>query len=136
MTVADLTAHRAKTGATTLTRQFKMGATVLPDPDPTAPVEKIIEMYAPAYPHLRNATIGEPVREGDVLVYPLTKPAVQTKGGAGVESILSELDQWAANPNTPDANLQRRWEPVHQFLAAHVLQRPEPLNDPFLLPLA
>lgn len=136
MSVADLNAHSARTGATTLTRQFKMGATVLDDPDPTAPVEKVIEMYLPAYPHLRNATIGEPVREGDVLVYPLTKPAVQTKGGRDVESVLSELDRWAANPNTPDANLQRRWEPVHQFLSTHVLHRPTPLNDPFLLPLA
>lgn len=122
-------------GATTLIRQFKMGATILNDPDPLAPVEKVIEMYLPAYPHLRNATIGEPTQEGNVLIFPLTKPAVQTKGRE-IEDVLSELDEWSNAPGSPDATVQGRWGPIYRYIASDVIPRPGALNDPFLLPLA
>lgn len=129
---------------TRLTRRFKMGATVLDDPDPSATVEQVLEMYAPTFPHLRGATIGEPTQEGDELIYVISKPAVQTKGARSraqgpadlaVSDTLDRLEQWASNPAQIDGGLAVRWTPVAR-LADEVLKRPAPAMDGFLIPLA
>lgn len=119
----------------TLVRRFKMGATVLDDPDPSASPEQVVEMFTHAYPHLRNATISEPEVDGDTLVYTLAKAAVQTKGADRLEGVLQELDQWVGDPATPDAGMPQRWEGV-LGIAQGALKRPHVELDALLIPLA
>lgn len=64
----------------TPTRVFRMGATRLPDPDPSATPLDALRLFVPNYPALAHATLGEPVVEGDQLVYPVEKPPAKTKG--------------------------------------------------------
>lgn len=61
-------------------RQFRVGATNLPDPDPSLAPVQVLEMYAANYPALRFAVLDEPTVEGDVLVYVARMPQVQAKG--------------------------------------------------------
>jgi len=64
----------------TLDRVFKFGATELADFDPTLSPEDILKQYETNYPLLAQCTVGDPVVEGDRLVYPVIKPDVKTKG--------------------------------------------------------
>lgn len=61
-------------------RQFRIGSTNLPDPDPNLPPEKVVELYSASYPALRFATLESPRIEGDLLVIEAKLPTVQTKG--------------------------------------------------------
>lgn len=61
-------------------RQFRVGGTNLPDPDPSMPPEQVISLYSGSYPALKFATLAEPRMEGGVLVIEATLPQVQTKG--------------------------------------------------------
>ena len=61
-------------------RQFRIGSTNLPDPDPSMSAEEVFALYANNYPSLKFATIAEPRLEGDVLVIEAKMPQVQTKG--------------------------------------------------------
>lgn len=68
------------TTVVTLTRKFKLGATVLDDPAPHLPAEEALKLFVPNYPCLATARLGEPTQEGDLITYPVEKPTVQTKG--------------------------------------------------------
>lgn len=61
-------------------RQFRIGSTNLPDPDPNLAPEKVVELYSTSYPALRFATLEPPRIEGDLLVIEAKLPTVQTKG--------------------------------------------------------
>lgn len=61
-------------------RQFRIGSTNLPDPDPSMSPEKVVELYSASYPALRFATLEAPRMEGDVMVIEAKLPTVQTKG--------------------------------------------------------
>lgn len=66
--------------ASNLTRVFKLGITLLPDPDPTLSPEAALKLYESAYPLCAGATLGEPEVDGERLVFPVNRRAVQTKG--------------------------------------------------------
>ncbi|WP_395792505.1 PRTRC system protein C [Aquimonas sp.] len=68
---------------TTLTRKFKLGATVLDDPAPHLPPMQALHLYLPNYPFLAAATLSDPQVDGDCLVYTARKPEVHTKGSWG-----------------------------------------------------
>jgi hypothetical protein len=65
---------------TTLQRQLRIGATVLPDPAPDKPAEEAFRMYSGTYAFLEVATIRQVGVEGDIMVYEAEKPPAQTKG--------------------------------------------------------
>lgn len=122
----------------TLTRRFRFGATVLDDIDPSLDPAEILKLYTPAYPFLAHATLGEASVEGDTLVYPIEKRAVQTKGARRdrrVESALSALDGWAQAASNPTPAASAPWQSVEDFVD-EVLARPAtPITDAFLVPL-
>lgn len=62
------------------TRQFRIGSTNLPDPDPKMPAEQVVALYSNTYPALRFATLTEPRMEGGLLVIEAKLPDVQVKG--------------------------------------------------------
>ena len=66
-----------------LTRLFRFGSTTLDDVDPSLTPEQVLSSYSGSFPFLAHATLGEPIVEGDTLVYPVLKKEVQTKGAAG-----------------------------------------------------
>lgn len=81
MTIETTTQASGATGSViTLNRVFKLGSITLADPDRTLPPEEALRLYAPNYPILSAADLGEPYVEGDQLVYPVRKPEVKTKG--------------------------------------------------------
>lgn len=59
---------------------LKMGSVRLPFASPDQSVQEALQMYAANYPHLANATVSDPVPEGEELVYEVQKPPVKTKG--------------------------------------------------------
>lgn len=121
-----------------LTRRFRFGSTILEDVDPTLEPAEVIKLYIPSYPFLAHATLGEPIAEGDTLVFPVVKAAVQTKGArrnAAVEDALAALDGWAAQAAAPAPAVARSWAGVSQ-LVIDVLDRPAtPITDAFLVPM-
>jgi PRTRC genetic system protein C len=124
--------------AQTLTRRFRFGSTILEDVDPTLEPAEVIKLYIPSYPFLAHATLGEATVEGDTLVFPVVKQAVQTKGArcdAAVEDALAALDGWAARAATPAPTVARSWAGVSQ-LVDDVLDRPAtPITDAFMVPM-
>lgn len=146
------------TTTTTLTRKFKLGATVLDDPAPTLPPEDALRLFVPNFPYLATARLGEPTVVGDALVYPVEKPVVQTKGRAAAPGgLVPRAKARRPSRKTRDASAIERataallaWEnkaPPHKELSptmraignlvADVIHRdPEPIRDPFLIPLA
>lgn len=65
---------------TTLRRAFRFGATTLDDPAPELSPERALRLYVGNYPFLASATLGEPIVEGDVMIFPVQKPVATTKG--------------------------------------------------------
>lgn len=65
--------------ATTLPRQFKFGAMILNDPDPSMTPTQVRDLLSGGFPEITSAEIGEPTVKNGALVYPLTRP-VGTKG--------------------------------------------------------
>lgn len=63
----------------TIKRQFKYNGIVLADLDPSASVERIKSMYAPAYPELSTSLVDGPVEKNGVLEFEFRR-AVGTKG--------------------------------------------------------
>lgn len=125
-------------------RKFRTGVTLLDDPDPRMTPEEALAAYSVAYPHFKTATLGEPVLEGDALVYPINKPAVTTKGGDDEQSASAQSDEaffeevlaWgrdiAPGQTMPGQNLHEVFSMLKE-----VSRRPQSPNvDPFLLPLA
>ena len=69
-----------------LTRVFRMGAILLPDPDPSMSPEEVVSLYSVNYPHLAHATLSEPRNVEDTLEYQIERPPVKTKGmGAALD---------------------------------------------------
>ena len=68
------------TTASQLERRFRFGVTTLADPDPNLPPLEAMRLHAKSYAFLQSAALGEPTVEGDLLIYPVQKPTVQTKG--------------------------------------------------------
>ena len=66
--------------AITMPRVFKMGGTLLADPDPFLTPEDVVALYSVNYPHLANATVADPTIENDQIVYPILKPPAESKG--------------------------------------------------------
>lgn len=64
---------------TELKRVFRHKGTLLPDPSPSSPPEKALELLALAHPELNNGVVEPPQAEGGKLVYNI-KTSVGTKG--------------------------------------------------------
>lgn len=122
----------------TLTRRFRFGATVLEDIDPQAAPEDILKLYTPSYPFLAHASLGEPVVEGDTLVFPIEKKAVQTKGARAKSSLAAAcaaLDAWEASSTQALPHDLANWSEVSDYVQT-VIGRPEtPLVDAMLVPM-
>ncbi|MCW0399235.1 PRTRC system protein C (plasmid) [Xanthomonas sontii] len=129
------------TTATALERRFRFGVTTLADPDPALAPLDALRLHARAYPFLSTATLGEPAVEGDFLIYPVHKPAVQTKGARKKparesEPSLDDILTWGQAKGTPDASQPTRWEGVHAVAKARMKAKANPLIDSFLIPMA
>lgn len=118
-----------------LIRQFKFGATVLNDPDPSLTPEEVIKLYEISYPFLRNATINAPSVEGGVLVYTIDKPVATTKGADPLVDALKQLDAWEAQPEQANRSLLSM-NNVFKYLQTVENAPSQPINDAFLIPLA
>ncbi|MEY2117288.1 PRTRC system protein C [Rhodanobacter sp. FW106-PBR-R2A-1-13] len=133
----------------TLTRMFRIGVSLVPDPAPDRSPEQAFAMLAIAWPAVAHCTLDTPVVEGDTLVYPAIKPPAQTKGAAGgrrastraakgredaeTQSALAALDAWA------DADSTATFNPtLHGVVGSTLIRlhnaRPS-LADPFRIPM-
>lgn len=129
------------TTATVLDRRFRFGVTTLADPDPNLPPLEAMRLHSRAYSFLASATLGEPIVEGDLLVYPVQKPAVQTKGAAKKapskgKVTLEEILGWGSDVSTVDEAQPSRWEGIHHIALNRVKSPSNPLVDSFLIPMA
>jgi len=129
------------TTATVLDRRFRFGVTTLADPDPNLSPLEAMRLHSRAYSFLASATLGEPVVEGDLLVYPVLKPAVQTKGAAKKsapkgKSGLEEILGWGSDTATVDDSQPSRWEAIHDIAFKRTQSPGNPLVDSFLIPMA
>jgi hypothetical protein len=70
----------ARPGVTVLKRIFRMGSMELPDLAPHLDAADSLKLYESSRPILKTSTLGECFEEGGLLVYPVEKPPVQTKG--------------------------------------------------------
>jgi PRTRC genetic system protein C len=126
---------------TVLQRKFKMGATVLADPNASWSPEQVLAAYAPNYPFLASATLSEPVVEGDFLIYHIVKPAVQTKGSAApdpaIEDALARIASWGGTA-IADPQVAAHWEPVLRLMERRLDEGTNAggLFDPLFIPLA
>jgi PRTRC genetic system protein C len=81
----------------TAPRVFKLGPTMLEDPDPNASPEDALALYRTNHPALAHCTLSEPYLEGDRLVYEVQRPTATTKGQprAGLTAdIEAEIAAW------------------------------------------
>ncbi|QRD62725.1 hypothetical protein H8Z72_23470 (plasmid) [Xanthomonas citri pv. citri] len=129
------------TTATALERRFRFGVTTLADPDPSLAPLEALRMHARAYAFLATATLGQPVVEGDLLVYPVQKPAVQTKGAgkkpaAKSSPSIDDILAWGRAERAPDASQPKRWEGVHALTKERLAAKSSPVIDAFLIPMA
>lgn len=127
------------TTATTLERRFRFGVTTLADPDPSLPPLEAMRLHARAYAFLASATLGEAVIEGDLLIYPVQKPAVQTKGAGKKKEPTATLDEilgWGSSTETVDESQPERWVGVHALVRKRASSKSNPLIDSFLIPMA
>ena len=125
----------------TLTRRFRFGVTTLADPDPSAAPLDALRMHATAYTFLASATLGEPVVEGDCLVYPVQKPAVQTKGARKArapkgDTNLDDILAWGQSAQTVDDSASKRWSGVSSLVNDRAGSDSNALIDSFLIPMA
>nr|WP_312130719.1 PRTRC system protein C [Stenotrophomonas pavanii] len=129
------------TTATALERRFRFGVTTLADPDPSLTPLEALRLHARSYAFLATANLGEPVVEGDFLVYPVLKPAVQTKGAgkkpaAKDQPSLEDILTWGKATATPDGGQPKRWEGVHAVAKQRLTAKTNPLIESFLIPMA
>lgn len=68
----------------TLPRKFKIGATLLPDPNPSMPLEVVHETLSTQFPMIRHSHIFESDARvslcGTFLEYTIVLPPVKTQG--------------------------------------------------------
>lgn len=67
---------------TQLTRVFRIGASTIPDPAAGLTPEQALDTLRGTFPFLAHATVEGPTVENNQLVYTVTRPPAQTKGGA------------------------------------------------------
>lgn len=126
-------------------RVFKLGPTLLEDPDPEASPEDALKLYVPSHPALAHCALSEPRLEADRLVYEVIRPTATTKG-RGAESpkdaIEREISAWEAEWADEHDRLADKVavNEAHQFLAGRLRARPirtghAPLMDPSLIPM-
>lgn len=126
---------------TTLIRRFKLGATILNDPAPDLPPEEALRLFIPNYPFLASARLGEPTVEGDVLLFPVEKPEVQTKGASekatkrDIDAVMKALETWEHQP-APTVATSRAWAEAGRFANVVLSRDPTPLDDALAIPLA
>jgi len=120
-----------------LTRLFRFGATTLEDIDPDMPVSQVIAAYTGSYPFLANATVGEPITEGETLVYPISKPEVQVKGNrrAGVNAAIHEIDDWASSIAHVDPSQSPIWKQFYHITNEVLHRPPTPVADAMMVPM-
>jgi PRTRC genetic system protein C len=122
---------------THLTRRFKIGATLLNDPAPDLSPEDAVRLYVPNYPFIATAKLGEPVIEGDQLVYPVEKPTIQTKGaGDAVQAALDALEGWKNTPQSAPAVVEAWGTALFEIVKGTARRDPDPITDALLIPLA
>lgn len=63
-----------------LRRVFRMGVTQYVDLAEHLPPDQSLKLYEGSNPILKSCTLGESYVEGDLLVFPVERPPVQTKG--------------------------------------------------------
>lgn len=67
-----------------LPRKFKLGATLLPDPNPSMSLDQVHETLSAQFPMMRHTHIFESDARlskcGKYLEYPIVLPPVKTKG--------------------------------------------------------
>ena len=82
----------------TVPRVFKIGPSLLEDPDPELSPEDALKLYTPSHPALAHCTLAEPRLEGDRLVYEVVRPTATTKGKSGglspADAIEAEISVW------------------------------------------
>jgi len=148
---------------TTLTRKFKIGPTLLDDPAPHLPAEDSLKLFLPNYPFISTAQLGEPECEGSLLIYPVQKPQIQTKGAVAamrvvaptkkrarrhrtiklqpatnrrdIEGVIDALNAWGTAPTTTPA-ASPRWIGALNHVKRVLDRDPSPISDAFLIPLA
>ena len=81
-----------------LRRVFKMNSVVLADIDPSLSPTEVIRLYAASYPHLAYATLGEPIVQGDELVFEIEKLPVKTKGAEPLVDKVKPLSTLCSPP--------------------------------------
>lgn len=134
----------APAGPVLMQRKFRMGATLLDDVNPDWTPEQVVAAYTPNFPFLAHATVGEPTVEDTWLVFPIHKPAVQTKGAGPAETVADavadaerRIAAWAAEPVHQPLNAAA-WLPLVQIID-RVTGRDEADAigiDPLYIPLA
>lgn len=127
--------------ATALQRRFRFGVTTLADPDPSLLPLDALRLHSRAYAFLSSATLGEPIVEGDLLVYPVQKPAVQTKGAgkkpaAAKKATLNDIVKWGQETSAQDDSQPLRWQEVSSLVSDRATSRTNAVIDSFLLPMA
>lgn len=65
---------------TELKRCFQFGSIELPDVPGIEAPQDVIKLYESNYPELAFATLDQPRREGDRLIYEIIPPVAKTKG--------------------------------------------------------
>ncbi len=66
--------------ATTLEKVLRFGSLLLPFPAQDMDAREAMRLYAPNYPALEHATVGEGVPAGGHLVFEVNKAPLKTKG--------------------------------------------------------
>ncbi|APP82634.1 PRTRC system protein C [Xanthomonas perforans] len=129
------------TTASTLERRFRFGVTTLADPDPSLLPLEALRLHVKSYAFLQSAGLGEPVVEGDLLIYPVQKPTVQTKGGSRkaapqVRASLDEILAWGSETATVDMDQPARWNAIAAMTQQCATAKTNPLIDSLLIPMA
>ena len=125
---------------TTLRRRFKVGSTLLHDPDPALTPEQVFAIYARTYPVLASAQIDpNPETVDGELVWAARPPQVQTKGAAkrsaSEEAAIAKLKSWLDEQVVPEQQMQARIQRLGAAMA-ECLSRPANTLDPWLVPMA
>ena len=127
--------------ANTLDRRFRFGVTTLADPDPSLPPLEALRLHVKSYPFLQSAVLGEALVEGDLLIYPVQKPTVQTKGARRksapqAAASLDEILAWGQEATTVDESQPARWHGIAALTAKCATAKTSPLIDSLLIPMA
>lgn len=101
-----------------LQREFKYNSVKLPDPNPQFTLMQVRDFFSTVYPEIISADIEGPDVVGNKNVYSFRR-AVGTKGGKGVEQMVTDLAALA----------QINWLEDHQARFVRDLQEKLPAID-------